>query len=139
MKDVDQDKLDRVNKQIEVYKKRIANERAKIQQANEQIVGHERSKVLERKVGGGETSTLTKIETEKKILIDRLNNKLAGLNKKISNNKQLRAKIDEMVSCKSTILYVDPQISQAYTLTVFFPGTYLYIRSCPDTTETRAS
>ena len=108
MKDVDQDKLDRVNKQIEVYKKRIANERAKIQQANEQIVEHERSKVLERKVGCGETSTLTKIETEKKILIDRLNNKLAGLNKKISNNKQLRAKIDEMVSCKSTILYVDP-------------------------------
>ena len=137
MKDVDQDKLDRVNKQIEVYKKRIANERAKIQQANEQIVEHERTKVLERKVGG--EFTLAKIETEKKILIDRLNNKLAGLNKKISNNKQLRAKIDEMVSCKSTILYVDPQISQAYTLTVFFPGTYLYIRSCPDTTETRAS
>ena len=98
MKDVDQDKLDWVNKQIEVYKKRIANERAKIQQANEQIVEHERTKVLERKVGGGETSTLPKIETEKKILIDRLNNKLAGLNKKISNNKQLRAKIDEMVS-----------------------------------------
>ena len=98
MKDVDQDKLDRVNKQIEVYKKRIANERAKIQQANEQIVEYSRTKVLERKVGGGETSTLAKIETEKKILIDRLNNKLAGLNKKISHNKQLRAKIDEMVS-----------------------------------------
>ena len=93
----DDEQLARVNQQIEVYKKRIEHARAKIQDANEQIIQHEQNKMLEQKrQNGGDSLTLSKIEKEKSILVERLNHKLGELNKKISHNKELRTKIDEL-------------------------------------------
>ena len=93
----DDEQLARVNQQIEVYKKRIEHARAKIQDANEQIIQHEQNKMLEQKrQNGGDSLTLSKIEKEKLILVERLNHKLGELNKKISHNKELRTKIDEL-------------------------------------------
>lgn len=93
----DDEQLARVNQQIEVYKKRIEHTRAKIQDANEQIIQHEQNKMLEQKrQNGGDSLTLSKIEKEKLILVERLNHKLGELNKKISHNKELRTKIDEL-------------------------------------------
>ena len=93
----DDEQLARVNQQIEVYKKKIEHLRAKIQDANEQIIHQEQNKMLEQKrQSGGDSLTLSKIEKEKLILVERLNHKLGELNKKISHNKELRTKIDEL-------------------------------------------
>ena len=88
--------LVRVQKQIEVYKQKIAHERARIENANQKIIQHEQQKALEQKsrAGNDDAHTLSKIEKEKQILIDKLNHRLSQLNKKIDDNKQLRKKID---------------------------------------------
>lgn len=90
--------LARVQQQIEVYKQKIAHERARIEHANQKIIQHEQEKAIEQKnkAGNDDDHTLSKIEKEKQILTDKLNHKLATLNKKIDDNKQLRKKIDSL-------------------------------------------
>ena len=90
--------LDRVNQQIEIYKLKISKEKNRIQTLNEQLIRQSMSSSVRR--GGGDSKSNkdreTKIATEKQRLCDRLNTKLVALNKKLSENKQLRRKIDEM-------------------------------------------
>ena len=88
----------RVQQQIEVYKQKIAHERARIENANQKIIRHEQQKALEQKsrAGNDDAHTLSKIEKEKQILTDKLNHQLSVLNKKIDDNKQLRKKIDSL-------------------------------------------
>jgi len=90
--------LARVQQQIEVYKQKIAHERARIENANQKIIQHEQQKALEQKsrAGNDDAHTLRKIEKEKQILTDKLNHRLSQLNKKIDDNKQLRKKIDSL-------------------------------------------
>jgi len=90
--------LARVKQQIEVYKQKIAHERARIENANQKIIQHEQQKALEQKsrAGNDDAHTLSKIEKEKQILTDKLNHRLSQLNKKIDDNKQLRKKIDSL-------------------------------------------
>ena len=90
--------LVRVQQQIEVYKQKIAHERARIENANQKIIQHEQEKALEQKsrAGNDDAHTLSKIEKEKQILTDKLNHKLSTLNKQIDDNKQLRKKIDSL-------------------------------------------
>jgi len=90
--------LARVQQQIEVYKQKIAHERARIENANQKIIQHEQQKALEQKsrAGNNDAHTLSKIEKEKQILTDKLNHRLSQLNKKIDDNKQLRKKIDSL-------------------------------------------
>ena len=97
--------IDRVKHQIEAYKAKIENERNNISSLNEQIIQLELDSLVEKRSNGSDYSTNlkeAKIDTEKNIAIDRLNKKMVGLNKKISSNKDIRKKIDEMrlVRCR---------------------------------------
>ena len=88
--------LDRINQQIQVYTTKIQCERKRLESINESIIQHEveaKSRV--------ETDYLmdirsSKFDNKRKIYIDRLNKKLVSLNTKISQNKELRRKIDDM-------------------------------------------
>ena len=90
--------LARVQQQINIYKQKIAHERARIENANQKIIQHEQQKALQQKnrAGNDDAHTLSKIEKEKQILVDKLNYKLSSLNKQIDDNKKLRKKIDSM-------------------------------------------
>lgn len=71
--------LDRVNQQIEIYKLKISKEKNRIQTLNEQLIRQSMSSSVRR--GGGDSKSNkdreTKIDTEKQLLCDRLNNKVS--------------------------------------------------------------
>ena len=90
--------LDRIDQQIEIYKTKIAKERKKLEGLNEKIVQHEMESLEHLRRTGTDNfndNRANKMETEKRICIDRLKKKLVALNTKISSNKELRRKIDE--------------------------------------------
>ena len=98
---------DRIDQQIEIYKSKIAKERKKLEDLNEKIVQHEMKSLEHQRRAGTDNfndNRVNKIETEKRICIDRLNKKLVALNTKISSNKELRRKIDEMVRIRLPVL-----------------------------------
>ena len=89
----------RILSQVEVYKIKVASEKKRLANLDEKIVQHELKELEQkRRVGSDISFKESKIETERHIYIDRLNKKLVALNTKISQNKELRQKIDEMVS-----------------------------------------
>jgi len=94
--------LHHIKQQIEVYTRKVAHEKTRLEEINEKIVQHELNAFdQKRQVGGGDDfndNRVKKVETAKKLLIDRLNKKLIALNKQISQNVALRKTIDEMVT-----------------------------------------
>lgn len=102
--------LDRINEQIKVYKTKVANEKKRVTTLNEKIIQHQMKELCNEHtaLASHERETkISKMETQKNIYIDRLNKKLVALNTKISENKELRRKIDEMrqVRCRYDAIY----------------------------------
>ena len=91
---------DRIDQQIEIYTAKIAKERKALENLNDKIVQLEMKSLQHQRLAGTNNfndNRANKIETEKRLCIDRLNKKLVALNSKISSNKEIRKKIDEMV------------------------------------------
>mmetsp|Transcript_13670 Transcript_13670/g.29364 ORF Transcript_13670/g.29364 Transcript_13670/m.29364 type:complete len:161 (+) Transcript_13670:68-550(+) len=90
--------FNRIHEQMKVYKTKVANEKKRVATLNERIIQHELKELeVKRRVGSDRATKESKIKIETNIFIDRLNKKLVSLNTKISENKELRRKIDEMV------------------------------------------
>jgi hypothetical protein len=96
------------SEEVEVYSRKVENLKKRLQAVNEKIIQHELKELEEQhKVGCDGLERESKIETEKQIYIDRLNKKLVALNTKISQNRELRRKIDEMRQerCRHDVIY----------------------------------
>lgn len=88
--------LDRIQHQIQVYTTKIQCERKRLESINESIIQHEVKAKSRVETDYSMDIRTSKIDSERKIYIDRLNKKLVSLNTKISQNKELRRKIDDM-------------------------------------------
>jgi hypothetical protein len=96
------------SEEVEVYSRKVENLKKRLQAVNEKIIQHELKELEEQhKAGCDGLERESKIETEKQIYIDRLNKKLVALNTKISQNRELRRKIDEMRQerCRHDVIY----------------------------------
>jgi hypothetical protein len=94
--------------EVEAYARKVENMKKRLQAINEKILHYEVKEIEEKhKVGCDGLGKGRKIETEKQMYIDRLNKKLVALNTKISHNRELRQKIDEMRQerCRLDVIY----------------------------------
>lgn len=100
--------------EAEVYARKVENMKTRLLTINEKIIQHELRSIEEQhKVGCDGLGKGRKIETEKqiektlKMMQEIGNKKLVVLNTKISHNRELRRKIDEMRQerCRLDVIY----------------------------------
>jgi replicative DNA helicase len=100
--------------EAEVYARKVENMKTRLLTINEKIIQHELRSIKEQhKVGCDGLGKGRKIETEKqikktlKMMQEIGNKKLVVLNTKISHNRELRRKIDEMRQerCRLDVIY----------------------------------
>ena len=92
--------LTRTKQQIAVYQNKCNHERHRLERLQNKIVQHELKALEQTRAGGGDSRLQAeeekRIQTEQKLYVGRLNKKLVSLNGKISQNKELRKKVDEL-------------------------------------------